>query len=608
MEPTERTALANAADAVAADAERARHSWFTGERPVVPVDRRGACALLGLLVVSVVAGLIAAAGSKRAGEGLHERREPTVLLAQKVEPPPPMNSDAAYIINNAPSKGSDQVGFSSTEFFEVYTDLIPISYLQVHWQDHDLEIPMDIRLRFRGQTMGIVGWEVDIVRGEGAAESSVPNHEIYHHHHVATWWGLPALRTGRLFTNRTHSRIQLDPDERPAHQRMQVKTLLRGVKRVQVTNLINGGENRNTFTGFPRGFAQPIEEPSTVRLTAMLISTLNTDVSGTAQRGGPIPRESLRPASEVHSAPTDCPCTDLVQPRWSEAEQAVLDLKVTPEQIGWCRTRSLLDEGNPSCAPRTYKGGLSCCYDNARLLNQEQLAGEAASLVQHVELVRMKYRVYFTGFEPNAAQAQLPVHALEWSLLGCRMSECIHPEFDVPPAPRGVPAAPEAVHHLESSILVRDLFTSVDRPCDFERDANCVPLEMAPAGVALVYANFHCHPPACLDAGLWNDETGELICQVTAVYGKGDSAADDAGYHRVPPCLWGSTEDGLRPPPMLSLDTRLRGSMRSNSTYGQYGMMGIWMLRVASSTEVETAAMDASSVFAGMLGAGAAAA
>ena len=156
---------------------------------------------------------------------------------------------------------------------------------------------MDIRLRFRGQTMGIVGWEVDIVRGEGAEESSVPNHEIYHHHHVATWWGLPALRTGRLFTNRTHSRIQLDPDKRPAHQRMQVKPLLRGVKRVQVTNLINGGESRNTFTGFPRGFAQPIEEPSTVRLTAMLISTLNMDASGAARRGGPIPRESSRPVA-----------------------------------------------------------------------------------------------------------------------------------------------------------------------------------------------------------------------------------------------------------------------------------------------------------------------
>ena len=192
-----------------------------------------------------------------------------------------------------------------------------------------------------------------------------------------------------------------------------------------------------------------------------------------------------------------------------------------------------------------------------------------------------------TDFEPDAAQAQLPVHALEWSLLGCRMSECIHPEFDVPTAAPGVPAA-EAVHHLESTILVRDLFSGADRPCDFESDANCVPLEMAPEGVALVYANFHCHPPACLDAGLWNDETGELICQVTAVYGQGDSAADDAGYHRVPPCVWGRTEDGLRPPPTLSLDARLRGSMRANSTYGQYGMMGIWMLRVGSASEVAT--------------------
>ena len=170
-----------------------------------------------------------------------------------------------------------------------------------------------------------------------------------------------------------------------------------------------------------------------------------------------------------------------------------------------------------------------------------------------------------------------------------------------------MPAA-EAVHHLEITILVRDLFSRAERACDFERDANCFPPEMAPGGVALVYANFHCHPPACLDAGLWNDETGELICQVTAVYGTGDSAADDAGYHRAPPCMWGSTEDGLRPPPMLSLDTRLRGSMRANSTYGQYGMMGIWMMRVASSTEVETAAMDATSVFAGMVGAGAGAA
>ena len=173
----------------------------------------------------------------------------------------------------------------------------------------------------------------------------------------------------------------------------------------------------------------------------------------------------------------------------------------------------------------------------------------------------------------------------------------------MPTAPRDVPPA-EAVHRLESNILVRELFSR--QVCDFERDANCLPVEMAPGGVTLVYANFHCHPPACLDAALWNDETGELICQITAVYGTGDSPGDDAGYHSVPPCVWGSTADGLRQPPTLSLDTRLRARMRSNSTYGQFGMMGIWMMRVASTTDVETAAMRSGSVFAGMVGTGAA--
>ena len=456
VEPTERTALASADIAVAVHADSEGLIWFRR------VDRRGACALVCLFIVSVVAGVLAA-GSRP--HGFRQDDIPAAQLrAQKVEPPLvapiEMNSEAAYTIANAPSKGSAQVRFRSTEFFEVYTDWIALSYLQVHWQDHDLELPIDIRLRFRGQTMGIVGWEVDIVRGEGVAESSVPNHEIYHHHHVATWWGLPQQRTGRLFTNRTASRIELDPDKRPATAMQLTPVLLPGVKRVQVTNLINGGENRNTFTGLPRGFAQLIEEPSTVRLTAMLISTSNTDIS--AQRHGPIPKESLRPASYIHSAPTDCPCTDLVAPRWSDAEQSAMFL--SPAQIGWCRTQSLLTEGNPSCHPKTYQGGLSCCYDGARLLNQvcgpseghaahlatphvctrrsgpsstpllapspcvqEQLAGEAALLVQHVERVRMKYRVYFTSFDLSA---QLPVHALEWSLLGCRMSECIHPEFD----------------------------------------------------------------------------------------------------------------------------------------------------------------------------------
>ena len=99
-------------------------------------------------------------------------------------------------------------------------------------------------------------------------------------------------------------------------------------------------------------------------------------------------------------------------------------------------------------------------------------------------------------------------------------------------------------------------------------------------------------PPACIDAELYNDATGELICKVTAEYGTGDTAGNDAGFYGIPPCLWGSADDGLNPLPVLTLDTRLRATLRSNSTYGQYGMMGNWMMRAASYTAVLKASRD----------------
>ena len=69
------------------------------------------------------------------------------------------------------------------------------------------------------------------------------------------------------------------------------------------------------------------------------------------------------------------------------------------------------------------------CPPHTSPVTQEQLEGKKGEeLTRHVELVRMKYRIYHTPFEPSA---HLPVYALEWSLLGCRMSDCPHPEFDV---------------------------------------------------------------------------------------------------------------------------------------------------------------------------------
>ena len=379
-EPTERTALASASVALRMDDSGSlRLKWLQG------ADRRGVCAFVGLLCISVVAGVLAV-GMRRttAGAPLSERTELLLLheASSRREDRPaarvtPMNVHP-YTINNAASgESSTMMDFTSNEFFEVYTDLIGMSYLEVHWQDHDLLLPSKIIDRYRSKTMAIVGWEVDMVEGEGSEEKSVPNHVVYHHHHVATWWGLPPQRTGRLHTthNQTFTRLEIDPDNRPGMAMQQLPALSPGVKRVQVTNLVNGGESRDSFTGLPRGFVQAIEEPSTVRLTAMFINTLNPDSSGSGGRSGErasprwLPKENLRPASHVHPAPTDCPCTDASPPKFSEPELAVRPY--APAQTGWCKQpATLAAEGNPSCHPDTYKGGLSCCTDGARLLNK----------------------------------------------------------------------------------------------------------------------------------------------------------------------------------------------------------------------------------------------
>jgi len=47
----------------------------------------------------------------------------------------------------------------------------------------------------------------------------------------------------------------------------------------------------------------------------------------------------------------------------------------------------------------------------------------------------------------------------------------------------------------------------------------------------------------------------------------------------IPPCVWGSEEEGLLPPPMIHLDTNLSTIKRANSTNGHWGVMALWQSR-----------------------------
>ena len=94
-------------------------------------------------------------------------------------------------------------------------------------------------------------------------------------------------------------------------------------------------------------------------------------------------------------------------------------------------------------------------------------------------------------------------------------------------------------------------------------------------------AGSHCHAPNCLRQELHNVDTGEVLCVATPIVGKTDAVFDEIGYLYSPPCLWGSAQDGLLPPPVLSMNTTLKMVTYFNSTYGHTGQMGIWQMKAA---------------------------
>lgn len=81
-----------------------------------------------------------------------------------------------------------------------------------------------------------------------------------------------------------------------------------------------------------------------------------------------------------------------------------------------------------------------------------------------------------------------------------------------------------------------------------------------------------CHAPTCLAMELWNNQTGELLCRQTPIYGgTGDVTIgdkfDEPGYILVPPCLWGD-DPALEPMPLVS-GVELTIKAITNSTYMQ---------------------------------------
>jgi len=75
---------------------------------------------------------------------------------------------------------------------------------------------------------------------------------------------------------------------------------------------------------------------------------------------------------------------------------------------------------------------------------------------------------------------------------------------------------------------------------------------------------------------VYNNATGDLICMEKPIYGGTgkvpEKQYDESGFILVPPCLWGSREHGLEPPPNLD-GIMLHVVKTANATYGHHGEM-----------------------------------
>lgn len=227
---------------------------------------------------------------------------------------------------------------------------------------------------------------------------------------------------------------------------------------------------------------------------------------------------------------------------------------------------TMLLEKNPSCDIRAYTGGQSCCHHLFTLLDKDQKTPDQDKFLVY----RMKWRFWFHEATPENQFKE--VSQFNWGGMATPT------EYDVPKCADGVFGCLKGedghwTHTMNGTWTVGQMHPKASRSDQHE------PINAT--GVKFLSIHGHCHAPTCIQFDLYNADTNELICRQQPLYGDGSGEDfEEAGYVNIPPCVFGSKEEGLPAPPGgdrgLPFGTRLFSRKVCRADNGHHGEMSLW--------------------------------
>eukprot|EP00928_Gymnodinium_smaydae_P061805 TRINITY_DN4579_c0_g3_i1.p1 TRINITY_DN4579_c0_g3~~TRINITY_DN4579_c0_g3_i1.p1 ORF type:complete len:919 (+),score=147.86 TRINITY_DN4579_c0_g3_i1:333-2759(+) len=238
---------------------------------------------------------------------------------------------------------------------------------------------------------------------------------------------------------------------------------------------------------------------------------------------------------------------------------------------------SLLEQRNPTCSSRQYIGGLHCCRHGKNLLDHDQ------EIPPQLLRYHIKYRIWFQEYVKDEKSGRASHYNLDrfyWT------TEAQAGEYDIPPA---FAKPGETLLGYPGWPLNKPTpGTTCTGTCPDGPDCECehtIVFHWDSPGMRLLYAGGHCHAPSCISIELYRNDTGtpSLLCRQLPYYGQGNfpkDKFDEAGYVVLPPCLWGSKEEGLEPSQWLPKGTPLISIKKNRNTdIGHFGEMASWQMR-----------------------------